>query len=148
MLRNGDVVRLVHEQLNTNLRSQATPGFISKDKYEVSSRPMDKGQDSSEYWVVEVLKDVNYGPGKAGMPIRTLSTTLRFRHRDMGCYLRSGGDSLPDWGWKQLEVTCDPQNYPRDMTTHWNVENHWNERLPITKSHQRCLLYTSPSPRD
>ena len=138
MLRNGDVVRLVHEQLNTNLRSQATPGFISKDKYEVSSRPMDKGQDSSEYWVVEVLKDVNYGPGKAGMPIRTLSTTLRFRHRDMGCYLRSGGDSLPDWGWKQLEVTCDPQNYPRDMTTHWNVENHWNERLPITKSHQRA----------
>ena len=137
MLKSGDVLRLVHQQLQTNLRSEAIPAPITKEAHEVGCRASEKGADSSEYWIVEVLRDVHLGPGRPGMPIRTLSSTLRLRHKELGCYLRSGSAVLPDWGWKQMEVTCDPRNNPKDIGTHWNVESHWNDRLPNVETRQR-----------
>ena len=133
MLKSGDVLRLVHQQLQTNLRSEAIPAPITKEAHEVGCRASEKGADSSEYWIVEVLRDVHLGPGRPGMPIRTLSSTLRLRHKELGCYLRSGSAVLPDWGWKQMEVTCDPRNNPKDIGTHWNVESHWND--PVSYTH-------------
>ncbi|CAZ80470.1 unnamed protein product [Tuber melanosporum] len=41
-----------------------------------------------------------------------------------------GNVNLPQWGFKQIEVTCTKKNNPRDVFTHWNVESHWNEKLP------------------
>ena len=36
-----------------------------------------------------------------------------------------------------MEVTCDPRNNPKDIGTHWNVESHWNDRLPNVETRQR-----------
>jgi dolichyl-phosphate-mannose-protein mannosyltransferase len=42
--------------------------------------------------------------------------------------LRAANSVLPAWGFKQVEVTCDKVNDPKDIHTYWNVESHWNER--------------------
>jgi dolichyl-phosphate-mannose-protein mannosyltransferase len=57
-----------------------------------------------------------------------LTTRLRFRHQVLGCYLRAANILLPQWGFKQVEVTCENENNPNDKHTHWNIENHWNDR--------------------
>ncbi len=60
--------------------------------------------------------------------IRTLTTAFRLKHEVLGCYLRAGNVNLPQWGFKQIEVTCTKENNPRDPYTHWNVEAHWNDK--------------------
>jgi len=59
-----------------------------------------------------------------------LSTRLRFRHQSTGCHLRAANENLPQWGFKQIEVSCDKENNPNDVYTYWNVESHSNDRLP------------------
>ncbi len=49
----------------------------------------------------------------------------------MGCYLRAGNTNLPQWGFKQIEVTCTKENNPRDTYTHWNIEAHTNEKRKL-----------------
>jgi dolichyl-phosphate-mannose-protein mannosyltransferase len=44
--------------------------------------------------------------------------------------LRAANVNLPQWGFKQIEVTCDKKSKPSDVFSHWNIESHWNERLP------------------
>jgi dolichyl-phosphate-mannose-protein mannosyltransferase len=41
---------------------------------------------------------------------------------------------LPQWGFKQVEVSCDKENNPLDMHTYWNVESHWNDRRTLVFS--------------
>ena len=60
--------------------------------------------------------------------LRTLTTSFRLKHADLGCYLRAGNVNLPQWGFKQIETSCVKQNKPSDPYTHWNVESHWNEK--------------------
>ncbi len=52
------------------------------------------------------------------------------RHLHVGCYLRATSKTLPEWGFKQIEVTCDKQKR-QDLTTLWNIEEHINEKIPI-----------------
>lgn len=40
---------------------------------------------------------------------------------------------LPQWGFKQIEVSCDKENNPKDVHTYWNIESHWNERRKYLK---------------
>jgi hypothetical protein len=52
----------------------------------------------------------------------------RFRHMVLGCYLRAANVVLPQWGFKQIEVSCSKDSKKGDMHSYWNVESHWNER--------------------
>jgi len=72
--------------------------------------------------------------------VRSLTTRIRFRHQKLGCYLRAANVPLPPWGFKQIEVSCDKDNKPNDKHTWWNVESHWNDRLPPGN----MKLYKSP----
>ncbi|KAG8988241.1 Protein O-mannosyltransferase 2 [Tulasnella sp. 427] len=54
--------------------------------------------------------------------------------------MRAANAVLPPWGFKQVEVSCDKENNPRDKHTWWNVESHYNDRLP--SGNQK--LYKSP----
>ncbi|KOS15054.1 glycosyltransferase family 39 protein [Malassezia pachydermatis] len=145
MLKSGDVVRLVHVETSKNLRTHLVPAPVSKDYHEVSGYGNWTEGDDTAYWAVEVVDDLQLGAGKEGSPVRTLTTRLRFRNPRHNCYLRAANVVLPDWGWKQTEVTCDPANNPSDVFTHWNIENHWNDRLNMSQSTHR---YRSPFLRD
>lgn len=144
MLRNGDTIRLRHVQTGRNLHSHKVAAPVTKENYEVSAYGNDTVSDSNDYWVVEMVDDMHQGKAKLGMQVQSLTSRIRFRHQNQHCYLRAANAVLPQWGWKQVEVSCDKENNPKDEHTYWNVESHWNDRLPAGNT----KLYKSPFLRD
>ncbi|CAG8600663.1 7388_t:CDS:2 [Racocetra persica] len=136
-VKHNDVVRLFHAQTSRNLHSHQVGAPVTKSQYEVSCYGNDEVGDRNDYWVVEVVDDLFEKTDH----IRSLTTRLRFRHQVLGCYLRAANAILPQWGFKQVEVTCDKKNSPSDSHTHWNVEHHWNDKLPAGgSSHYRTMF--------
>ncbi|CAO1632874.1 unnamed protein product [Parajaminaea phylloscopi] len=144
MLKNGDEVRLVHVATGRNLHSHKVAAPVTKENYEISAYGNGTLGDSNDYWVVEVVDDMHTGRAKPGQQVRSLTSRMRFRHRNLGCYIRAANAVLPQWGFKQIEVSCDKENNPKDEHTYWNVESHWNGRLPAGNT----KLYRSPFLRD
>ncbi|KAK6583754.1 hypothetical protein PZA11_003484 [Diplocarpon coronariae] len=124
---DGDVLRLIHSQTGRNLHSHEVAAPVTKADREVSCYGNTTIGDEKDHWTMEVVKDVS---SSDRTKVRTLTTAFRLRHTALGCYLRAGNVNLPQWGFKQIEVTCDKNNNPKDVYTHWNVEAHWNEKLP------------------
>ncbi|KAB8338926.1 hypothetical protein FH972_021866 [Carpinus fangiana] len=124
---NGHTIRLLHAQTGRNLHSHVIPAPVTKGDHEVSCYGNVTIGDTKDHWQVEVVEDA---ASRDWSKLRTLTTSFRLRHPDLGCYLRAGTVNLPQWGFKQVEVTCVKENHPRDKYTHWNVESHTNERLP------------------
>ncbi|KAG9301385.1 hypothetical protein G9A89_018057 [Geosiphon pyriformis] len=126
-VKNGDSIRLLHVQTGRNLHSHPVAAPITKSQWEVSCYGNETIGDYNDYWVVEVLDDVHE---KDIQHVHSLTSRIRFRHQPLGCYLRAANVVLPQWGFKQVEVTCDKTNNTRDAYTHWNIERHWNDKLP------------------
>jgi dolichyl-phosphate-mannose-protein mannosyltransferase len=122
---NGDTIRLIHAQTGRNLHSHNIPAPMRKKDLEVSAYGNLTVGDDKDHWKIEVVRDA---ASRDRTKIRTLTTTFRLKHPSMGCYLRAGNKNLPQWGFKQIEVTCTKENNPRDTYTHWNVEAHWNDK--------------------
>ncbi|KAI9831248.1 MAG: hypothetical protein M1819_005176 [Sarea resinae] len=136
-----DQIRLIHAQTGRNLHSHQVSAPVTKADYEVSCYGNTTIGDDKDHWTVEVVSDA---ASSDRSKVRTLTTAFRLRHSTLGCYLRAGNVNLPQWGFKQIETTCVKDNYPRDVYTHWNVESHWNERLPASDPGS----YKSPFFRD
>lgn len=133
-MKHGDMVRLNHASTGRNLHSHTVLAPVTKENYEVSGYGNETIGDVHDIWVVEVVDDINRGKLKAGERIHSLTTRLRFKHNQLGCYLRAANAILPQWGFKQVEVSCDKENKPGDAHTYWNVESHTNDRrecLPL-----------------
>lgn len=145
IIRHGSVFRLSHVETSKSLRAHKSPAPVTKEHYEVSGHGDGTTGNSHDYWVIEIIDDLQMGKVRPEMPVHTLTTRFRLRNVQLGCYMRAANVVLPDWGWKQTEVTCVPDDQPYDTFTHWNVENHWNPRLPISTSKQR---YRSPFLKD
>lgn len=137
LVKNGDVIRLLHSQTGRNLHSHTVGAPVTKSDYEVSCYGNLTIGDSKDHWKVEVFDDAG---SRDLSKIRTLTTAVRFKHVDLGCYLRAGNVNLPQWGFKQIEVTCVKQNNPRDKYTHWNIESHWNDKRKYMLSFLRVLI--------
>src|SRR4051794_5823429 len=122
-VNKGDTIRLIHRYTGKNLHSHPVPAPVTKSHYEVSAYGNDTLGDQNDYWVIEAVNDVYTRRSKR---IRSLTTSIRFRHKLLGCYLRAANRHLPSWGFGQIEVTCDKRNNIKDSFTHWNIERHWN----------------------
>ena len=133
---NGDVIRLIHAQTGRNLHSHQVAAPVTKADWEVSCYGNLTIGDAKDHWKIEVVDDAS---SRDYSKLRTLTTSFRLRHTELGCYLRAGNVNLPQWGFKQIETTCVKENRPRDVYTHWNVESHWNEKRKCTLS--RCIEY-------
>jgi dolichyl-phosphate-mannose-protein mannosyltransferase len=129
-LEHNDVIKLSHTSTTRNLHSHNVASFVTKNHNEVSCYGNATIGDNHDYWVVEVVDDLKQGRRENVKRIHALTTRLRFRHQVLGCYLRAASATLPQWGFKQTEVTCDKEDNPDDVHTYWNVESHYNERLP------------------
>ena len=125
-LKNGDFLRLNHVPTTRNLHSHSVLAPVTTLDYEVSCYGNQTVGDNHDYWRVEVVDDLKRGPDVDR--IHSLTTRLRFRHKVLGCYLKAANVNLPQWGFKQIEVTCDKNNNSKDTHTYWNIENHWNDR--------------------
>ncbi|KAK9243977.1 Dolichyl-phosphate-mannose-protein mannosyltransferase-domain-containing protein [Lipomyces tetrasporus] len=139
-IESGDAIRLIHENTGRNLHSHVMPAPITKDQNEVSCYGNLTVGDDKDNWIIEIVSDTAHSDNR----VHTLTSSLRFRHQVLGCYLRAANVNLPPWGFKQVEVTCDKTNNPRDRFTHWNVEMHVNPRLPQGDA----KAYKSPFLRD
>ena len=133
-LKDGDVIRLNHAATTRNLHSHTVLAPVTKLNYEVSCYGNETIGDNHDYWQVEVVDDIKQGPKESVDRIHSLTTRLRFRHQALGCYLRAANAILPQWGFKQVEVSCDKENNPQDVHTYWNVESHWNDRCMFSFS--------------
>ena len=128
-LVHGDVIRLVHAATGRNLHSHPVAAPVTKENWEVAGYGNTTIGDDNDYWVVEVVDDTHRSKKDSqDGRIHSLTTRMRFKHRDLNCYLRAANAVLPQWGFKQVEVSCDKENNPKDPHTYWNVESHWNER--------------------
>ena len=127
-LADGDVIRLQHAPTTRNLHSHPVPAPVTKLNSEVSGYGNTTIGDLHDYWRVEVVDDLKRGSKEKVTRIHSLTTRLRFKHEATGCYLRAANAILPQWGFKQVEVSCDKENNPKDVHTYWNVESHWNDR--------------------
>ncbi|KAF8584112.1 glycosyltransferase family 39 protein [Ramaria rubella] len=143
-IRNGDVIRLSHASTTRNLHSHPVAAPVTKLNNEVSCYGNTTVGDVNDHWIVEVVDDLQRGSAEHVDRIHSLTTRMRFRHHTLGCYLRAANAVLPQWGFKQIEVSCDKENNPKDAHTYWNVESHWNDRLPPGEQ----SLYSSPFFRD
>lgn len=138
-LADGDVIRLQHAPTTRNLHSHAVAAPVSKLNHEVSCYGNSTIGDYHDYWKVEVVDDMHLGSRDKVARIHSLTTRLRFRHNVLGCYLRAANTVLPQWGFKQIEVSCDKEDNPNDEHTYWNVESHWNDRR--MSLHPRLIKY-------
>lgn len=130
-IKDGSILRLVHASTGRNLHSHKVVAPLSKEHWEVSGYGNATVGDSNDYWVVEVVDDLVRGKKSKFERVNSLTTRLRFKHLNNNCYLRANGRSLPAWGFKQIETSCDKQNDPTDERTYWNIESHWNDRCKL-----------------
>jgi dolichyl-phosphate-mannose-protein mannosyltransferase len=151
-LKDGDVIRLIHSHTGRNLHSHSVSAPVTKSENEVSCYGNLTVGDEKDHWTVEVVEDL---VSRDRSRIRTLMTTFRLKHTALGCYLKAANVNLPQWGFKQIEVTCTKDNNPKDSHTHWNVESHWNEKCNALRGKQLTLVpestantYKSPFFRD
>lgn len=134
-VNNGDTIRLLHLNTRRNLHSHEIAAPVTNVHFEVSAYGNETLGDDNDYWVIEVVSDTNTKTNR----IRTLTTSIRLRHKVIGCYLRSANRVLPEWGFRQIEVTCDKRNNAKDIYTHWNVERHWNEKCKLLKKNHTYI---------
>ena len=139
-LKDGDQVRLYHNSTGKYLHSHFIGARVTSTDYEVSGYGMLGFEDPNDIWVVEIVDDKYSGEGKEEKIVRSLFTQMRLRHNVTGCYLRSSGQSYPEWGFRHGEVSCKPNMKPEQMGMKkeflWNVESHYNPHLPEGKPNQ------------
>ncbi|ANB15837.1 dolichyl-phosphate-mannose-protein mannosyltransferase PMT2 [Sugiyamaella lignohabitans] len=126
-LTDGDVIRLMHPATGRNLHSHSVQSSVTKSKWEVSCYGNLTVGDTKDNWIVEIVENIGSRENKTR--VHPLSTTIRLKHQDLGCYLSGEGNNLPPWGFRQGEVTCNPKASYRDKKTWWNIESHWNDRM-------------------
>lgn len=128
-LTDKSTIRLQHVPTTRLLHSHTVPAPVTKVENEVSCYGNDTIGDSNDYWVLHIVEDTKQTLHKDGKDIvHSLTTRMRFQHKTLGCWLKANNVVLPQWGFKQTEVTCDPENNPGNPHTHWNVESHVNDR--------------------
>ncbi|KAJ1970068.1 Protein O-mannosyltransferase 2 [Dimargaris xerosporica] len=132
-IKDGSIIRLVHANTGVNLHSHRVEAPINKGHWEVSGYGNGTIGDNKDHWRVEIYDDFLLGKKNKPTEVRSLLTRFRLRHVVLGCVLRGNRDTLPQWGWKQHEVTCDPKT-EEDTGNLWNVEYHRHEKLPPAPS--------------
>ncbi|EDO14715.1 hypothetical protein Kpol_316p8, partial [Vanderwaltozyma polyspora DSM 70294] len=126
-VEDGATYRLVHLLSGKNLHSHQIPAPVTKLDYEVAGYgQLDQG-DHFDYWVLEIAEQVG---SENATRIHPLTTSFRLRHKELGCYLAQSGQHLPEWGFRQLEMTCMKNVSKKDKRILWNVESHSNDQLP------------------
>lgn len=126
-LRHGDGLRLEHRSTGRFLHSHnVAPPLSNKEKqFEVSSyaHHPSKVSDLNDNWRIEIVDDagnsitedpaieedeIHLGSADRAKrpPILAVGTRFRLVHSLLGCKLHCRNKALPEWGYKQAEMTC------------------------------------------
>jgi dolichyl-phosphate-mannose-protein mannosyltransferase len=128
-LKDGDVVRLVHQMTNRNLHSHRVQAHVTKADFEVSAYGNDTAfADLNDHWRICMIDDVS-PVANPERRVRSLSAAFRLQHVSTGCFLTSGKAVYPEWGFRQQEVSCQ-RELSEGRHLLWNIETHVNDKLP------------------
>ncbi|XP_041098736.1 protein O-mannosyl-transferase 1 [Polyodon spathula] len=138
-VRHGDTVQLVHGMTARFLNTHDVAAPMSPHTQEVSCYiDYNISMPAQDLWRVEV---VNRESEREVW--KTILSEVRLVHVNTTAVLKLSGASLPDWGFRQLEIVADKMARGYHQSMAWNVEEH-----RYGKSHEqkeRELELHSPS---
>ncbi|KAI5950385.1 PMT6 [Candida theae] len=139
-------IRIKHSKTGNYLEASPIAAPITKQNYEISLSPLSNVSISAHDWILDIQAQEpspsDYFKNENKLELHPISTAFRLKHKDLGCYLATTGNSLPSWGYQQGEVVCKYPYFVKDKTTWWNVEEHRNEHLEPP-----AVEYVPPKPK-
>ncbi|KAJ2227186.1 Protein O-mannosyltransferase 2 [Coemansia sp. RSA 485] len=133
-VENGDIIQIVHNKTGAALRtSKHTLAPLTTVHFEVAAENItDTSEAGLSNWRVEIVEQQH--SGYRDKRVHAMTTMFRLRHQETGCLLRVGSRRLPEWGWKQSEVTCLPDKSGKknikSKDVLWYIEHNKNKRMP------------------
>ncbi|KAI9275246.1 glycosyltransferase family 39 protein [Helicostylum pulchrum] len=127
-VRHGDIVRLTHFNTKRRLHTHDVRPTTNDEKYqyEVSGYGFEGFEgDSNDNWRVEIVE----GPDPVSKTrLRARRSQFRLISETQNCALFSRKYKLPDWAFKQQEVTC--MKDAKLPKTIWQIETTETDFLP------------------
>lgn len=125
-VKNGERIKLLHKATDRFLHSHHTFNAPkTTTDFEVTGYGGPEIADPNDLWEFEIAKQLN--GNSSDHALHPMTTKFRLKHVVTGCYLKAKNTQLPEWGFKQGEVSCDPDHRARfETSTLWNVEEHTN----------------------
>ncbi|XP_064622929.1 protein O-mannosyl-transferase 2-like [Lineus longissimus] len=121
-VKNGDIIRLEHEQTRRNMHSHKEPAALTKTHFQVSCYGENGTGDTNDYFRINIVN------GEPGERLKIINHRVQFIHVSTGCTIHCNQRKLPKWGFEQLEVSCTTQLW--NPNTEWHIEEVIDERLP------------------
>jgi dolichyl-phosphate-mannose-protein mannosyltransferase len=127
-ITHGDLVRLEHVVTSRFLHSHPVQAPVAdKDhNHEVSGYGQHSGKfsDLNDNWRVEIVDDKGEPIGIKGQPVHAVTGKIRLVHANLGCVLNCANRPLPEWGFKQSEVTCGRETLKTNAIWFIETNNH------------------------
>ncbi|XP_037255545.1 protein O-mannosyl-transferase 1 isoform X2 [Falco biarmicus] len=119
-VRHGDIVQLVHGITTRYLNTHDVAAPLSPHSQEVSCYiDYNISMPAQNLWRVEIVNresDTDVW--------KTILSEVRFVHVNTSAVLKLSGASLPEWGYRQLEVVGEKLSKGYHQSMVWNVEEH------------------------
>ncbi|XP_071622232.1 protein O-mannosyl-transferase 1 isoform X5 [Heliangelus exortis] len=119
-VRHGHIVQLVHGITTRYLNTHDVAAPISPHSQEVSCYiDYNISMPAQNLWRVEIVNresDTDLW--------KTILSEVRFVHVNTSAVLKLSGASLPEWGYRQLEVVGEKLSKGYHQSMVWNVEEH------------------------
>nr|XP_014340849.1 PREDICTED: protein O-mannosyl-transferase 1 isoform X2 [Latimeria chalumnae] len=119
-VRHGDVVQLLHGITTRYLNTHDVAAPLSPHTQEVSCYiDYNISMPVQNLWRVEIVNRQSETD-----VWKTILSEVRFVHVNTSAVLKLSGASLPDWGYRQLEVVGEKISKGYHQSMSWNVEEH------------------------
>ncbi|XP_028918288.1 protein O-mannosyl-transferase 1 isoform X1 [Ornithorhynchus anatinus] len=119
-VRHGDIVQLVHGITTRLLNTHDVAAPLSPHSQEISCYiDYNISMPAQNLWRVDILNresDTDVW--------KTILSEVRFVHVNTSAILKLSGASLPDWGYRQLEIIGEKLSRGYHQSMAWNVEEH------------------------
>lgn len=119
-VRHGDVIQLLHGMTSRFLNSHDVAAPMSPHAQEVSGYiDFNVSMPTQNLWRVDISNREAESESW-----KTILSEVRLVHVNTSAVLRLSGVSLPDWGFRQLEVVADKLFKAHSSSLDWTVEEH------------------------
>ncbi|XP_042580590.1 protein O-mannosyl-transferase 1-like [Cyprinus carpio] len=119
-VRHGDIIQLLHGMTSRYLNTHDVAAPMSPHSQEVSGYiDFNVSMPAQNLWRVDIVNR------ESDREIwKTILSEVRLVHVNTSAVLKLSGASLPEWGFKQLEVVGDKIYKGYQQSGMWNVEEH------------------------
>uniref|UniRef100_A0A672MT87 Protein O-mannosyl-transferase 1 n=1 Tax=Sinocyclocheilus grahami TaxID=75366 RepID=A0A672MT87_SINGR len=141
-VRHGDIIQLLHGMTSRYLNTHDVAAPMSPHSQEVSGYiDFNVSMPAQNLWRVDIVNR------ESDREIwKTILSEVHLVHVNTSAVLKLSGASLPEWGFKQLEVVGDKVYKGYQQSGMWNVEEHRYGRSQEQK--ERELELKSPTNSD